>query len=99
VDDKKPKYYLSKIIPKRRKTVKFLWCQKDWMDWAKLNFYRDKQRLSTYEKCQWCNYKFESGDSVSLAAPDRGKNMVICKWCADEMLSSAANVEKLEVEI
>lgn len=76
---------LTKNIPSREKAVKFLWCKTDWM---KCSFYvntRKSLKEKTAPKCYWCNHKFDPDEMMSLAQPEKGKNRLLCRKCADEV--------------
>jgi hypothetical protein len=81
---------LSKKIPARTKTVKFRWAQKRFMQCSeKYRAIRNKMR-SPMQKCDWCGYKFKTGEWIGLACPLPGqegpkRNWAICDDCGDLM--------------
>ena len=76
---------LSKTIPARRKTVRFLWIKKDWMQFCKFKEARTNMKSKIiYEKCFWCRKPFTDDAMLNLAAPEKGRNCVLCSSCADE---------------
>ncbi len=81
---------LSKKIPARTKTIKINWCTKDWVVMSQK--YRDIRNKYHNKKfgfyCDWCRHEFENGESMSIAQPVKGKNMILCSRCADDVLSS-----------
>ena len=80
---------LSKHVPARTKTVKFNWCQKDWLPMSQQ--YRNiRSRLrNPMDKCFWCGHEFEDGELMSLAQPEKGTNKVLCHLCATNLLQNA----------
>ena len=75
---------LTKIVPKRTKTIEFRWIQKDFMEMSQK--YRDirSQCKSRLDKCDWCNHEFVDGEMMSLGQPLIGRNMMLCKSCCSE---------------
>jgi hypothetical protein len=74
---------LSKKIPAKIKTVKFLWCKKDFMLMSQK--YRDiRSKLKNpMDTCFWCGYKFIDGDMMALAATVTQGNKTLCQSCAE----------------
>jgi len=82
---------LTKIVPKHTITQHFLWCKKNWItiDPAFRSIRSGaKNRMDT---CFWCKYKFKDGELMSLAARDKGTNVVLCAECAGVLLDSEKN--------
>jgi len=83
---------LSRQLPARKKTIKFLWCKKEFQEMSqKFREIRSKHK-NPLDKCRWCNHKFVDGEMMALACPEKGKNKMLCQACADELLSSNPEV-------
>lgn len=81
---------LSRIIRDRarRRTIRFIWCARDFMEMCPI--YREarkKYTKSSFDSCAWCNHVFRDGEMMSLAQPIKGKNKLLCRTCADELLN------------
>jgi hypothetical protein len=76
---------LSKRIPARTKTVKFLWCKRDYSEMSQ--GFRDARSRSRnpMDKCWWCGHEFEDGEMMALARPEEANNVVLCQTCVVEM--------------
>ena len=79
---------LSKRIPARTKTIKFLWCNREVMLYGKYRKSRERMKLRIDKSCEWCNYKFNDDDMLALACPETGTNMILCQKCAEELMAS-----------
>ena len=79
---------LSKVIPARRETVVFDWCKKEFLVMGPdfRNARRDRPRK--FDKCSWCNHKFNDGEMMALACPEKSTNKMLCQSCATELLAS-----------
>jgi len=88
---------LSKRIPARTKTVKFRWCTKNFARMSdKYRRVRAKycSKRSPMDSCFWCGYKFENGEMMALASPEKGTNKVLCQKCVDVLESGNILKEK-----
>ena len=83
---------LSKKIPARTKTIKFLWCRQ-FQEAGQLNEARAVMGMKTFDKCYWCGHKFEEDEMTFLASQEYGANRVLCGDCADELAESQAKEE------
>ncbi len=74
---------LSKMVPARKKVVKFKWCHKNFMvndEKYRAIRARFKNKLA---KCFWCGHNFNDGEMMSLACPERGLNKMLCHKCVE----------------
>jgi len=46
------------------------------------------------DSCFWCGYKFENGEMMALASPEKGTNKVLCQKCVDVLESGNILKEK-----
>ena len=78
---------LTKKIPARKKTVKFNWCQRNWMKMSPA--YREIRNRCKNKmiSCFWCGHNFEDGENFAIAQPVTGGNKALCHDCADVLLS------------
>lgn len=84
----RPLLKLTKIIPKHTKTVKFLWCHKNWLQMSD-NYRKIRAEMKNpMDHCYWCKHEFLNGDWMALACPEKGSNKVLCEICADTLLTS-----------
>ena len=74
---------LSKTIPARKKTVKFLWIKREFMVMSQK--YRDARKSmgKPLDVCWWCKHKFEDGEMMGLAAIKGKLNKILCGPCID----------------
>lgn len=73
---------LSRVVPETVKTVRFLWVQRRWMNYQTYRLARERMRTSVQKTCSWCHHRFTDENDVSLAAPKRGRNTLLCDDCA-----------------
>lgn len=75
-------FTLARVIPTRIKSVKFLWCKRDFQrmgpEWRKT-----RARLKPMNSCFWCKREFEDGEMMALACPEKGMNRLLCHACVD----------------
>jgi len=85
---------LSRVIPARRKTVKFKWVYKFFMqatdEYLKIRDGLHKSRRGTMTFCDWCKKPFEKDEWFALAQPKikqdgPKRNWTLCHGCADLM--------------
>ena len=85
---------LSKIIPARKKTVKFTWAYKNFMQatekYLSIRNGLHQSRKGTMTSCDWCKKKFTKDEWFALAQPmpkQEGpkRNWSLCHRCADSM--------------
>lgn len=90
----KKEYKLSKIIPSRRKTIRFDWVYKNYMQateqYLKIRKGLRGRRQSTMISCDWCKHKFEVDEWFGLASPFPNqdgprRNWALCNTCCDIM--------------
>jgi len=79
---------LTKIVPARRKTVKFLWCKKNYSTMGEGWREARKNMGKKLENCFWCNHKFDDGEKMHIACPEKATNKLLCGKCADELIDS-----------
>lgn len=81
--------WLSRVVPARRKTVRFQWCARDFLTVTpQFRQIRSGSR-NPMDKCWWCGHVFADGEKLSLACPEgKGGNKALCASCADECLAS-----------
>ena len=76
---------LSKIIPERKKVVKFDWCKENFTIMSdRYRKIRDKFS-NKMTSCFWCKHVFLNGESIALAHIVKGKNVVLCVDCVKEL--------------
>lgn len=79
---------LTKEIPARRVTQKFLWIKPNFMKYGVYRKAREGMKMSIKKVCWWCRKKFTDEDSLSLACrADGGRNVLICGGCAGNAAS------------
>jgi hypothetical protein len=71
---------LSKVIPARRKTLKFKWLNKEFTKFTES--FRNIRPKDTC--CYWCKGTFQEGDILGLACPEKGRNRLLCQKCCEE---------------
>jgi len=82
---------LTKIIPARRKTVRFKWAYKNFLQCTeKYIRIRKSSGGKSGFSCDWCKKKFEIDEWFALAQPmpkQEGpkRNWTLCHTCADSM--------------
>jgi hypothetical protein len=85
------KLELSKIIPARRKTIKFYWVQRHFTKCSeKYLTLRKEYRRDSMTSCDWCKKPFEIGEWIAIANPVSGqegpkRNWALCQRCVDLM--------------
>lgn len=79
---------LTKTVPKHTVTQNFLWCKKDWITNDPTFRSIRSGAKNKMDNCFWCKYKFKNGEWMSLAARDKGSNVVLCATCANILLES-----------
>lgn len=78
---------LTKTIPSRKKTVTFLWVQKDYLRMGE-KFRKARIKLKRKMKgCWWCDHKFVDGEMMAIACAEKHGNELICQKCADELFA------------
>jgi len=83
---------LSRCIPARTKTINFIWCKRDFTRMDE-SFKRIRPNKT---QCQWCTYVFEDGDLLGLAAPVKGKNIILCQVCVNDLIGGNVNFKRME---
>jgi len=76
-------FALSKVIPQRKKTVKFRYAR-EFMEMS--DRYREIRKgtgRSLMDTCFWCGHKFPNGEKMWLATREKGANVVLCQTCAE----------------
>ena len=78
---------LTTIIPARRKTVKFKWAYKNYIQATQKYF---DIRKGSMTRCDWCKKQFEKDEWFGLAQTMPGqegpkRNWALCNDCADLM--------------
>jgi len=73
---------LSKIVPSRRKTIKFNWCNKEFLVMSE-KYRSARNKMRPMDTCFWCGHKFDNGEMMALAQPEKGANKLLCQTCAD----------------
>ena len=74
---------LTKDIPATTKTIRFKWCQDEFMEMSDVYRKIRSKFRNKMDKCGWCSYPFINGEMMALAQPFNGRNMVLCQGCAD----------------
>jgi hypothetical protein len=78
---------LSKRVPARTLTERYLSCQKFLV--MSDTFRNTRARSSNpMTKCHWCKKPFENGDQMWLAIPEQRANRALCSVCAAELLKT-----------
>lgn len=76
---------LSRNVPAHRHVEKFVWCKKDFLVMGE-DYRKARARMSTpMDTCYWCKHKFEDGEMMALACPEKGRNKILCQTCASEL--------------
>ena len=85
---------LTKVIPARRKTVKFRWAYKNYMQaiekYLEIRNGLHSSRKGSMTRCDWCKKPFEKDEWFGLAQPKAGqegpkRNWALCNNCCDLM--------------
>ena len=82
---------LSKIIPARRKTVKFNWVYKNFTQFnEQYEGIRKRYGRGSMCRCDWCLRPFEHGEWFAIGQPlpkqeGPSRNWALCHTCADLM--------------
>lgn len=79
---------LTKKIPAQIKTVSFLWCKREWLLFSEYLDSRRSMNMPITTECQWCKRPFATYDTLAIACPVKGKNMLLCEDCGDDLISS-----------
>jgi hypothetical protein len=74
-------FELTKTIPSRKKTIKFDWIKKDFMNFKIFREARERLGLSIPDTCYWCRSKFSDADMMALACVAKKGNKFLCQDC------------------
>jgi len=83
---------LSKVVPSRRKTIKFNWAWKNFTvcseRYLEIRGKYKRRGRATMVSCDWCGHEFEIGEMIGLAQPRVGqegpkRNWALCQTCAE----------------
>lgn len=83
---------LTKVIPRRRKTVT--------LEWVRRSFFpnagafqsiraRKGEVRSSDRRCWWCRREFQADDTIALAGIKGQRNRILCDDCAIDAIRSA----------
>lgn len=76
---------LSRVVPQHTHRVKFRWVKADFLVYdAAYRAVRAKMR-KPLDTCRWCKRKFEDGEQMGLAQPEKGPNWLLCQSCIKQM--------------
>jgi hypothetical protein len=76
---------LSKVIPARVERVRFRWVNAEFSVMGpRWRAVRAKMK-DRADSCRWCRHRFEDGETMALAAPEKGANWLLCQKCLTEM--------------
>jgi len=82
---------LSRIVPRRRKTLTASWCMLQWMQMSdKFRSLRARSRKNLMDTCYWCGHAYENGDWIALASFNEVTvgNRALCQECAGLLMQS-----------
>lgn len=80
-----PDLALSRVVPRHKRTERFRWVKRDFMQFGVFKAARQRMGLREYDKCWWCKTPFAEADMMGLAQPEKGANRLLCQSCVAAM--------------
>lgn len=73
---------LTKSIPARKETLKFLFMRRDFMGFGVFRAAREKNGLKVQSVCYFCRKPFKDEDMLALGCVEGKGNKLFCDPCA-----------------
>lgn len=80
---------LSRVVPKHTRTERFHWVRLEFMKFATYREARVRMGMSVQSKCYWCQTTFDYDAMLALAAPEKGRNKLLCPDCGKSLQDSS----------
>lgn len=84
---------LSRVIPARVKRIRFKWVNAHFSTMSPQWRAVRAKCSSPADSCDWCQHKFEDGESMGLGGPEKGKNLLLCQKCVATLAPSTPSGE------